>query len=129
MKAPAFAIRGKLTSRKGALVSFSPPQSLKDKGVKRMCGRIIDEVWEDEALTLLECREPAGKDDWGDYAFCSQLIEFENGERLVRLAYYRRQAGEDFWRFASQTTITCAPKSIKKLLEKTLAKDQWFSDC
>ena len=45
---------------------------------------------------------------------------------MIRLAYYRRRCGEDFWEFASQMTVTAEPPIIKALLVRTLAKKTWF---
>lgn len=128
MKTPPFVIKGKLTSRIGTSVTFSPPETLKDKGGKHYCGKVIDEVWADEEVNSSEPRKPRSEDDWGDYSFCAQLIEFQDGERMIRLAYYRRPPGEDYWRFASQTTITTDRINIKKLFEKTLLKNDWFKN-
>lgn len=72
-------------------------------------------------------RASTSQGDWGDYSFCSQLIEWDTGERSVRLAYYRRRAGEDHWEFASQMTVCSDPATIKELLERTLAKTEWFT--
>jgi hypothetical protein len=124
-------IRGKLTSRIGRSTRFGAPQDVKEKGGKEGYGAIIDEVWADETVNDSEphqkpCRR--GKECWGDYSFCSQLIEWADGTRSIRLAYYRRRCGEDYWEYASQTTVNSEWQTIKTLLEKTLAKTQWFND-
>jgi len=67
-------------------------------------------------------------DDWGDYSFCSQLIKWDSGEYSIRLAYYRRRIGEDWWEFASQTTVSSDWRTIKELLGLTLAKKSWFRE-
>jgi len=64
---------------------------------------------------------------WGDYAFCAQLIAWDNGWRSIRLAYYRRICGQKKWLYASQMTVDSFPPTIKTLLEKTLAKGHWFN--
>jgi len=64
---------------------------------------------------------------WGHYAFCSQLIEWDDGTYSIRLAYYRLPCKGGEWRFASQTTVEHWPSTIKLLLERTLAKTDWFT--
>ncbi len=73
-------------------------------------------------------REATSVGDWGDYSFCAQLIQWDNGEHGIRLAYYRRRVGEDWWEFASQMTVSSDWRTIKALIEKTLARSGWFSD-
>jgi hypothetical protein len=106
-------------------VRFGPPRDVKLTDPSPRAGEIIDEVWVDLELNNTPPRQPT-PGDWGDYSFCSQLIEWAGGERQIRLAYYRRRAGEDHWEFASQTTVCSTPATIKALLEKTLAKQWWF---
>jgi hypothetical protein len=122
-------IHGKLTSRIGCAVRFKAPQDvLRAGGVAGSVGRIVDEVWADPAVNDLPKRDPEHTGDWGDYSFCSQLIEWEDKSHTIRLAYYRRRAGEDYWEFASQMTINSEWRTIKPLLERTLARTGWFSD-
>lgn len=120
-------IKGKLTSRKGRLTRFGAPQDVKQKGGKESRGTITDEVWADENINGSEPHpHPCDSGCWGDYSFCSQLIQWEDGEPTIRLAYYRRRCGEDYWEYASQTTVNGDQKTIKALLERTLAKTEWF---
>jgi hypothetical protein len=127
----AAKIRGKLTSRIGRPTHFGAPRDVKQKGGKEGYGRIIDEVWTDETLNDSEPHQRPchwGAECWGDYSFCSQLIEWVDGTRSIRLAYYRRRCGEDHWEYASQTTVNSEWLTIKVLLEKTLAKTAWFQE-
>jgi hypothetical protein len=120
-------IKGKLSSRVGRRVNFGPPVDVKGKGGVAGAGTIIDEVW-----AYPDANEkpphPQGCDVqcWGDYSFCSQLIKWDDGTHAIRLAYYRRRCGEDFWEFASQMTVCADPETIKVLFERTLARDTWF---
>jgi hypothetical protein len=115
-------IKGPLTSRVGQSVRFGSP---KDVGTDASFGKIIDEVWEDPEVNVSPRRRRT-KGDWGDYSFCAQLIEWATGERQIRLAYYRRRAGEDHWEFASQMTVCSEPERIKRLCEATFSKRSWF---
>ena len=114
-------IKGTLRSRLGCTVSFGPPGDVKAAGGTSSSGRIIDEAWVDEALNSSPPRQGSAKDNWGDYSFCAQLIEWAHGERGIRLAYYRRRIGEDHWELASQTTVCSDPETIRRLCQLTLA--------
>jgi hypothetical protein len=78
----------KLRSHIGNKVTFTPPVTAQRRGARSQVGRIVDEVW-----ALESQRDPPAHvhDDpncWGNYAFCSQLIEWEMGGHSIRLAYY-----------------------------------------
>lgn len=125
-------IKGPLTSRIGRTVRFGAPQDVQHKGGEPAQGVIVDEVW----ARLDQNTEPPHPkkhppDCWGDYSFCAQLIEWSDTKSKyfsIRLAYYRRRCGEDFWEFASQTTVNSDWRDIKSLCEKTLARTEWFQD-
>lgn len=122
-------IHGNLTSRIGRPVSFSPPQDVHARGGSGGNGEIIDEVWADDSMNVSAPHIPACEHHcWGDYSFCSQLIHWSDGSFSIRMAYYRRRCGEDFWTFASQMTVNADWQTIKKLCENTLAKSPWFCD-
>jgi hypothetical protein len=119
--------RGNLTSRIGRKVAFGAPRDVRQKGGPGGAGEIVDEVWFDGGKVNSRRAHKHQSDCWGDYAFCGQLIKWKDEERYsIRLAYYRRRCGENHWEFASQTTVTSKPEDIKKLLEATLAKKEWF---
>ena len=123
----AFAIKGPLTSRKGNRVRFGAPGDVRRRGGDDATyGVIEDEVWADPAINDSPFRSCEGKDDWGDYSFFAQLIRWDDGERHIRLGYYRRRSGEDEWKFAGQTTVSSTCATIQSLLEKTLARKDWF---
>lgn len=119
-------IRGKLVSRVGCRVRFGAPHDVHQAGGAPGYGTIIDEVWAYPEVNDSPARTSGGYDDWGDYSFCSQLIRWDDGTHSIRLAYYRRRAGEDHWEYASQMTVSSDPQTIKTLLERTLAKVSWF---
>ena len=119
-------IPGKLTSRIGSRVNFSPPSDVRLAGGVSSPGEIIDEVWVDEALNRSRPRRASPRNDWGDYSFCAQLIQWEDGQRMIRLAYYRRRAGENHWEFASQMTVCSEPETVQRLCKLTLGKKSWF---
>lgn len=121
-------IRGKLTTRVGRRVSFGAPLDVQKTGRPASSGTVIDEAWVDPALNASGPRNAQGADDWGDYSFCSQFIRWDDGTHSIRLAYFRRRCGEDHWEFASQTTINADWRTMKALLEATLAKQAWFAD-
>ena len=110
----------KLKSHIGQKVQYGPPASTR-RGAN-LVGEIVDEVWAIEAQ-----RDPPEHDHddlncWGDYAFCSQLIQWQNGGYSIRLAYYHLPCKGPVWKFASQTTVDTKPSIIKPLRERTLAK-------
>jgi hypothetical protein len=116
-------------------VKYGAPGDIKKKGGIGRTGKIIDEVWVNPALDETPTH-PAGCTGidsdgdgqcWGDYAFCAQLIEWDYGRRSIRLAYYRRRCGENTWMYASQMTVDAYPATMRSLLEKTLAKSEWFA--
>ena len=124
-------VKGDLTSRIGNWVKFGAPNDASAKGGEARVGKIIDEVWADEEVNKQagDLHSRCAKDGrcWGDYAFFAQLIEWQADEsRSIRLGYYRRRCGEDWWEFASQMTINTGPDVIRTLLTKTLAKADWF---
>ncbi len=105
------------TSRIGQRVHFGPPGDVKKKGGGGTSGTILDEVW------TLGAKEAS----WGRYCFFSQLIKWDyDGKRTIRLGYYRRRKGEKHWEFGSQTTVNSAPKIVRALLTRTLAKKAWY---
>ena len=124
----AWKIKGQLSSRIGNPVKYGVPKDIHQKGGIPSTGIIVDEIWAKPEINTSPPRQPISKDDWGDYSFCAQLIRWDNGSYEIRLAYYRRPAGEEWWKFASQTTVSSDWKTIKTLMEKTLAKTNWFSD-
>lgn len=121
-------IKGELTPRIGAPVRYGAPEDVHKAGGVAVKGVIIDEVWADPEINKKPVRSSNGKDDWGDYSFCAQCIKWNNDDYTIRLAYYRRRAGEDCWEYASQMTVDSDWRTIKALLEKTLAKSNWFRD-
>lgn len=121
-------IRGELTSRVGRRVSFGAPRDVARAGGKGGSGTVVDEVWATPEINMSAPRRAESAEDWGDYSFCAQLIRWDGGDHSIRLAYYRRRAGEDWWEFASQTTVNSGWRTIKLLLSRTLAKEGWFRD-
>ena len=109
-------------------VKFKAPLSARHKGAETYRhGKIIDEVWAIESQRDPPKHEHNDPNCWGDYAFCSQLIEWKDGWYSIRLAYYRLPCGGSHWQFASQTTIETYPSTIKALFERTLEKPDWFT--
>jgi hypothetical protein len=121
-------IKGNLTSRIGAQVRFGTPKDVGAKGGSAGFGTIVDEVWATPEINTSLARKPEKKNDWGDYSFCAQLIKWGEADFSIRLAYYRRRVEEDWWEFASQMTVNSDWRTIKALLERTLARTGWFSD-
>jgi hypothetical protein len=120
-------IRGKLTSRIGRPVNFGAPQDVHNKGGIPGQGEIVGEVWVDPELNeSAPHSKPCDEHCWGDYSFCSQLIRWSDDTYSIRLAYYRRRCGEDFWEYASQTTVNAEPQIIRALCERTLSREDWF---
>jgi hypothetical protein len=117
----------RLESKIGKQVRFRPPQDARQRGAQDRIGKIIEEVWANESQRNALKHTHNDPDCWGDYAFCSQLIEWNDGGYSIRLAYYRQRCGQDHWEFASQTTLETRPSTIKALLERTLAKSDWFT--
>jgi hypothetical protein len=123
-----YKIRGNLTSRIGRPVKFGAPKDVRAKGGIHFSGIIVDEVWATPEINISPARQPQNNNDWGDYSFSAQLIKWGENNHSIRLAYYRRRAGQDWWEFASQMTVSGDWQTIKALLERTLAKAGWFSD-
>ncbi len=125
-------LHGRLTSRIGRPVRYGAPKDVHEKGGKAAYGVIVDEIWVDPTINDSLPRKPNHPHDWGDYSFCAQLIKWNgltaDGEHSIRLAYYRRRCGEDWWEFAGQTTVSSEWQTIKVLCEKTLSKTWWFQD-
>lgn len=122
-------IQGKLTSRIGCLVKFGAPRDVQEKGGNGAAGKIVAEVWAESLDTVNDVPVHAHektRDCWGDYVFCSQRIEWKDGQSSIRLAYYRRRCGENHWEYASQMTVNADPVTIKVLLKQTLAQTAWF---
>jgi hypothetical protein len=118
----------KLESHIGRKAEFQPPASAQKHGAKKkVVGKIVDEVWADEAQRDPPVHDHDDPDCWGDYAFCSQLIEWVGGGYSIRLAYYHLPCKGRHWQFASQMTVETKPSIIRPLLERTLAKTDWFN--
>jgi len=102
---------------------------VRNKGGIAGQGVILDEVWAyPEINESTPHSQPCDQHCWGDYSFCSQLIRWNDDSHSIRLAYYRRRCGEDFWEYASQMTVNADQATIKALCERTLAKEGWFCD-
>ena len=114
-----------LPSKIGTKVNFTTPKSVRDTA-SPVQGTVKDEVWHDEALLKSPPRPASSAGDWGDYAYFSQLIEWDNGEKSIRLGYYYRAPEKTQWRFGSQWTIEDSPATIGALIEKTLQRKEWF---
>jgi hypothetical protein len=121
-------IKGELTSRIGRKVTFNAPHDIFRSRHRTRYGTIIDEVWAKPKLNKSKPRSGRNKSRWrwGDYSSCAQLIKWDDGRHSIRLAYYRRPFGKNWWEYASQTTITASCKTIKTLLKRTLAQKTWF---
>ncbi len=122
-------IKGSLTSRIGQKVRFGAPKDVKRAGGGAHFGVIVDEIWADETINTSPPKPSKGKDDWGDYSFFAQRIKRDKGGKidyLIRLGYYRRRAGEDFWEFAGQYTLCANSRKIKAMLDGMAAKPDWF---
>ena len=100
--------------KKGNLVVFSPPVSVGEAPIRK--GYIKDEVWSDPYLDA----------DWGYYIYTSQLIEWENGGRSIRITYYYQPINSDRWFFGGQYSIEDTPEIIERILKATLQKKEWY---
>ena len=124
-------VKGPLTSRVDREVNFGAPKDVRERGGSGSKGEIVDEVW-DRPLDEINSVPIHGSDCapgigcCGDYAFCSQLIKWQDGTYSIRLAYYRRRHGEDWWEFGSQMTVNSDRQTVRQLLERTLARAEWF---
>lgn len=110
----------------GSRVRYRAPGDVKSRGGAPVGGVILDEVWELEKEGAPEARHLPEHHGWGEYCFFSQLIKWDNGHHSVRIGYYRRRRGEPNWTFGSQTTVSADPPTIRKLLQRTLAKRGWL---
>ena len=121
-------VKGNLKSRIGKPVRFGAPKDVRRAGGAARVGRIIDEVWADEDLNKSSKRDSNVPGDWGDYSFFAQRIKWDHGGYSIRIGYYRRRAGEDFWEFAGQMTICARWQTIMRLVDGLAAKQAWFCD-
>jgi len=121
-------IHGRLTTRVGCSVRFGAPADVLTRGGAAGHGTIVAEVWADPSINDLPPRPIDDPHDWGDYSFASQLIHWNDGSYSIRLAYYRRRIGEDYWEYASQMTVNADTAIVKELLEHTLEQQAWFSN-
>lgn len=126
IKRRRFHIYGSLTSRKGSEVSLRPPGDVKEAGGSWIVGVLVDEIWATPEINDSPPRPTTGANDWGDYSFCAQKIRLSDCSSMIRLAYYRRRAGEDGWQYASQMTVAADTDTIKALLQETLEQKDWF---
>lgn len=115
-----------LKSKKGNKVYFNPPKGASD--AEPIEGQIVDELWIDEDLLTSVKRDPENDNDWGDYAYFAQKIEWKDQTVSIRLGYYQRSPKSSDWKFGSQWTVEDSPDVIKKLCEATLAKSEWFKE-
>ncbi len=101
-------------SKIGNPVEFSPPVSVGEAAKRR--GKIKDELWS----------EIYKDSEWGYYIYTSQLIEWDNGDRSIRITYYYQPDGATRWFFAGQYSIDDRPEIIRTVLEATLKKN-WYA--
>jgi hypothetical protein len=63
----------------GDKVTYRPPLSAQKQGALNRIGEIIDEVWAIDSQRDPPKHEHNDPHGWGDYEFCSQLIEWQEG--------------------------------------------------
>jgi hypothetical protein len=98
-------------SKIGNKVVFSPPKAV--AGMPKRIGRVKEEVWSD-----------VYQSEWGWYAYTSQLIEWSDASRSIRLTYYYYPEGGKGWRFGGQTFLEDRPEIINALIRETLEMNQ-----
>ena len=116
----------RLRDHVGDKVIYAAPLSARRQGAPKRVGVIEGEVWAIDAQRDPPKHTHSDPNCWGDYAFCSQLIKWEEGGYSIRLTYYRLPCGGDHWQYAGQTSIETKPSTIEKLLKKTLESGDWF---
>jgi hypothetical protein len=104
-----------LPVRRGAEVNFNPPEAVPDGKPRK--GKVVDYVDVD----------PVEDPEWGWYYYVSELIEWSGGGKSVRLAYYYAPHGSNRWLWGGQYSIEDEPLVIKALIDRTLAKSNWFN--
>ena len=92
--------------------------------------RRVKFTYPEDIVKIFRLEDEAGVDasyrDIGDYRYLLQrLTSEEDGEMLIRAAYYRRPPKRDRWYFASQTSLTAARGEWIALLAEAMKKD-WF---
>ena len=115
-------------SRVSRSVCFKAPRDVAAKGGGPSYGRVLEEVWSDAVPGTVEDAGVNLDHHWGEYCFFSQLIQWDNGKKSIRLGYFRRRRGEAHWEFAGQQTINSDPRTIQTLLRKTLEQTSWFEE-
>jgi hypothetical protein len=115
-----------LKSTIGKPVKYGPPKSAQKLGASKRVGKVVDEVWAIDSHRDPPKHEHNDPNCWGNYAFVSQLIEWQDGYS-IRLTYYHLSCGAPFWRFGGQTSIEAKLSTIKLLLAQTLDKADWFT--
>ena len=96
-------------------VTFAAPKAVAGSAVRK--GRVVDAV----------SVGPVKDDDWGWYLYFSELIEWTGArKKSVRLSYYYAPFGSKKWLWGGQYSIEESASVIKELLEKTIAKKEWF---
>jgi len=96
----------------GKKVLFKAPVGAGENAPVRK-GKIIDEIWSDIYLDK----------EWGYYIYTSQLIQWDNGRKSIRVTYYYCPNGKEQWIFGGQYSIEDKPEIINKLLSDTLNKN------
>lgn len=96
-------------SKIGKPVVFSPPKAV--AGMPKRHGTVKAEVWSE-----------VFRSEWGWYAYTSQLIEWADGSRSIRMTYYYHPEEGKGWRFGGQTSLEDRPDIINGLIRDTLAR-------
>ncbi len=96
-------------------MNFNPPEAVPDGKPRK--GKVVDYVDVD----------PVEDPEWGWYYYVSELIEWSGGGKSVRLAYYYAPHGSNRWLWGGQYSIEDEPLVIKALIDRTLAKSNWFN--
>jgi hypothetical protein len=97
-------------SKIGRDVIFSPPVAIGEAPKRK--GKIVDEVW----------TEVFPDKEWGWYVYTSQLIEWADGTKSIRMTYYYQPEGGKKWLFGGQYSLEDTPSVIHGLIRDTLAK-------
>lgn len=96
-------------SKIGNEVIFSPPEDV--NGGSKIKRRIIDELWTD---LYYDKR-------WGWYVYTSQLIQWKDESRSIRMTYYYYRESDGRWVFG-QFSVEDSPEIIQQFIQDTLAK-------
>lgn len=108
-------------------VNFEVTKNIKLHGGEGAKGMLVSRIWINSEVFDFDSREhPISKDDWGDYAFCAELIKWTTVDYSIRIGYFHRAIGKKKSWIWGQYTLNTSRDIIEKMIIKMNNEPEWY---